>query len=117
MPGAQRVGSLLTGVAYDRDEGADFMVPLDAGRSTSSATRRIPTVARLSLYLWSPEGKRLVTQRGGPPQGVLTHCAAESGPFRLEAKVATGAGHFVVVPYGLPASPAAPAPTPPGPAR
>ncbi len=32
MPGAQRVGSLLTGVAYDRDEGADFMVPLDAGR-------------------------------------------------------------------------------------
>ncbi len=100
IPDGQRLRDVLVGVAYAPEQGSEWMVPLAAMQCYAFGYAADPGVSRFSLYLWSPSNKRVETHRARLGQGMVRHCAEESGLYRLEAKVASGAGHFVVVTYG-----------------
>jgi hypothetical protein len=100
IPDGQRMGEVLTGVAYDRNQGDQWTVPLMAPQCYAFGYAADPGVSGLLLRLWSPSNKRVEYNHGRIEQGVVRHCATESGPYRLEARVTVGAGHFVIVAYG-----------------
>jgi hypothetical protein len=99
MPQGERLGEVLVGVAYDRDEGTSWGVPLEPGRCYAFGYAADTSAPRSVVTLWTPENRRADSIRTRPGIGVLRYCAAEGGIFRLEAKVAVGAGRFVVVGY------------------
>jgi len=99
MPGGARLPEALIGVAYGPDQGTEWQVPLQAGQCYVFGYASDPGVARFTFTLWSPSGGRALAARGKPGQGVVNHCAMETGPYRVEGRVASGAGHFVSVVY------------------
>lgn len=99
VPDGARFTPALVGTGSDADEGTSFSVPLQVGTCYTFGYASDDTVARVSLYLFTPTNHRADSQRGAPPQGIFRHCASEDGMYRLETKVAAGAGHFVVVGY------------------
>jgi len=100
VPDGARFTPALVGTGSDADnEGTSFSVPLQTGNCYTFGYASDDTVARVSLYLFTPTNRRADSQRGAPPQGIFRHCASEDGMYRLETKVAAGAGHFVVVGY------------------
>lgn len=110
-----RVGEPLVGVAHREDGFTDWRLQLDAGSCYWFGYAGDAGVERFSMYVFSPKDKRLDSARGKAPHGVFTHCASESGLYRLQGKVSRGAGHFAVVIYKTASKtpPAAtPAPTP-----
>ncbi len=109
--GSSRVGEALFGVAHREDGFTDWRLQLDAGTCYWFGYAGDAGVERFSMYIFSPKDRRLDSARGRPQHGVFTHCAKESGIYRLQGKVSDGAGHFAVVVYKAGAK-EAPAPAP-----
>lgn len=97
--GGERVGETLRGVARESDGLTDWHVQLESGQCYWFGYAGDATVERFSMYIWDPKDKRLDSARGKPPQGVFTHCAEQSGLYRVQGKVSDGAGHYAVVVY------------------
>lgn len=97
--GGERVGDTLRGVAHHSDAFTDWRVQLEAGQCYWFGYAGDAGVEKFSMYIWDPKDKRLDSARGKPPQGVFTHCAEQSGIYRVQGKVADGAGHYAVVVY------------------
>jgi hypothetical protein len=97
--GGERVGDTLRGVAHKEDAFTDWRIELQEGQCYWFGYAGDAGVERFSMYIWDPKDKRLDSARGKPPQGVFTHCAEQTGIYRLQGKVAEGAGHYAVVVY------------------
>ena len=106
----ERFGDVMMGVSHEEDEATDFHIQLDAAHCYWFGYAGDARVAKFSLYIWDPSGKRLDSARGKKPQGLFTHCATQSGIYRLQGKVAEGKGHFAIVAYRTRAAGVAAAP-------
>ncbi len=95
----ERIGEVLRGVARRSDGNTDWRVQLEEGTCYWFGYAGDAGVEKFSMYIWDPKDHRLDSARGRPPQGVFTHCAEQSGIYRLQGKVADGAGHYAVVVY------------------
>lgn len=93
----ERVGDTLRGVAHHDDGFTDWRIELEEGQCYWFGYAGDAGVQRFSMYIWDPRDKRLDSARGKPPQGVFTHCATQTGIYRLQGKVSEGAGHYAVV--------------------
>lgn len=98
-PTGERVGEVLHGVSHEEDQFTDWRVQLDAGQCYWFGYAGDGGITKFSMYIFSPTDSRLDSARGKPPQGVFTHCAQQSGIYRVQGKVAGGAGHYAVVVY------------------
>jgi hypothetical protein len=101
MPNGARLGEPHAGIAYARKDFTDWMFPLQLGHCYAFGFAADATVRKVQLSLFSPEHRRVDSERGLPPQGSLRHCPAENGMYRLEAR-AGGAGTLVVIAYADP---------------
>lgn len=111
QPGVARDGELFRGVAYEEDGFTDWRVMLDASKCYWFSGVGDQTVERLSLYLWDPNDKRITSNRSKNARSVIFHCPEVTGMYKLQAKVADGAGHYAVGVYSKEAPPkAAPPP-------
>jgi len=97
--GGERIGETLRGVAHRDDAFTDWRVQLDEGTCYWFGYAGDAGVEKFSMYIWDPKDHRLDSSRNKPAQGVFSHCAEQSGIYRLQGKVATGAGHYAVVVY------------------
>jgi hypothetical protein len=107
MPNGQRIPAPLVGVGYEPGQGTDWSVPLVSGQCYVFGYAFDSGISRFSVYLWGPWNRRITAERNHGGDGVLKACAAQDGVYRLEGKIVSGAGHFVVVGYGS----GSPAPT------
>ena len=105
----QRMEGVLRGVSQE-DEYTDWRVPLEAGQCYFFGYAGDSGVGKFSLYIWDPNDKRLDSSRGKPREGVFMHCARTNGMYRVQGKVAQGAGHYAVVVYRTKAAAAPPPP-------
>lgn len=111
----ERMGETLRGVAHRDDAFTDWRVELEAGNCYWFGYAGDAGVEHFSMYIFDPKDKRLDSARGKPPEGVFTHCAEQNGIYRVQGKVADGAGHYAVVVYKTKAPEKVAPPTPPAP--
>jgi hypothetical protein len=97
-PAGERVGEALRGAAQENGY-TDWRLQLEAGQCYWFGYAGDPGVAKFSMYIFSPKDSRLDSARGKAPEGLFTHCAEQNGIYRLQGKVAEGAGHYAVVIY------------------
>lgn len=93
-PGAQQVGELRRGMAYEEDDLTDFHVNLERSVCYWFSAAGEPQVEELYLNLWDPERRRVAKHKQERSHTMLTHCAAHTGVYRFQVKVTEGRGHF-----------------------
>ena len=93
---AHRIRDYYKGVAYENGDRTDWQVPLEIGKCYWFVAVGEETVQELFLYLWDPDDTRVETERNKSNKTILAHCAARTGEYRLQAKVAEGYGHYFV---------------------
>ncbi len=93
------MGEFLRGVAAGRHGLTDWTVNLEAGKCYTVVAAGGPGVETLYLFLWSPDGRRVGEARPRAAVALMSHCALVTGPHRLEAKTARGAGELRAAVY------------------
>ena len=92
-------------------ETQDFNIELVRGGCYTIIGAGTPQVSDLDLFLFDPNGAQVAVDQETDNFPVISHCAAASGVFRVQAKVYAGSGEFAVQLFGADGS--APGGTPP----
>lgn len=109
-PGAELVGNIYQGVAYEQGDTTDWSVPLEAGKCYWFSAAGDQGIERLYLSLYDPEDDRVEREKPDSPRVMLAYCPEMAGMHRVEALAKRGRGHFHMGVYAKPAAGAAPAP-------
>jgi len=97
---ASRVGEPVRGYK----DHTDWTAQLSPNTCYLFEARASEGVRRISLFLWSPDGKRVATDKSKPPLSMIStlrYCSTWLGAFHVQAKI-EGAGPYVVGTYVVP---------------
>lgn len=108
----QRPVTPMYGTYGAHREGVSFLVPLTAGRCYTVVGAGGMGVGDVDMFLFDPANRRVALDRRYDPYTQIFHCAALSGPYRVELKVKRGAGEVAFQVFEQPAAPPQP-PQPP----
>jgi hypothetical protein len=100
-PAGQRVGDLLRS-PIDAKGPVDWLIHLDNAHCYWFSGVASEGIDKLSMYLWDPHNSRASTDRAPTPTVVMKYCPAESGPYRMQAKVHRGGGFVDFGIYAVP---------------
>jgi hypothetical protein len=97
-PGSSRQGEVLEGSSGgDRN---DWSIMMEQGTCYWVIGVGEPKkIKELSLYLWSPANKRITESRSTNDKATIGHCPAETGMFKIQAKIHKGEGAYAVAIY------------------
>jgi hypothetical protein len=112
-PRLHRIGDYYQAVATRKGDRSDWYLPLEAGRCYWLGGAGGGEVRELFLYVWDPDNRRLADNRPKSSTVTLAFCAAKSGMHHVQAKVARGAGPYLVGAYSNVPSQKAAAASPP----
>jgi hypothetical protein len=98
-PRLHRIGDYYQAIATRKGDRSDWYLPLEAGRCYWLGGAGGGEVRELFLYVWDPDNRRLADNRPKSPTVTLAFCAAKSGMHHVQAKVARGAGPYLVGAY------------------
>ena len=100
-PGSVMVNEpLFRGVAYDRGEFQDFRVELSAGNCYVVVGAADETAKVLHLFVWDPNNDKVADDKSKSRQALAQLCPKRTGTYKIQGKVAKGAGHFAIGVFG-----------------
>ena len=100
-PGSVMVNeALFRGVAYDRGEFQDFRIELVKGNCYVFVAASDQTATALHLFVWDPEDKKVADDKSKTREALAQTCPKQTGTYKVQGKVARGAGHFAIGVFG-----------------
>jgi hypothetical protein len=100
-PGSVMVNeALFRGVAYDRGEFQDFRVELVKGNCYVFVAASDQTATALHLFVWDPEDKKVADDKSKTREALAQTCPKQTGTYKVQGKIARGAGHFAIGVFG-----------------
>jgi hypothetical protein len=100
--GAKRQGDFFEGKgsSIGHDDRSDYTVQMEAGKCYWVVGCADPdAVKSLYLFLWGPNNKRITEAKSDNPNPMIGHCAAQTGMFKVQAKMNSGKGEYRVGVY------------------